>query len=99
MQNRGTPFLYIPDFSLAISSKESPKISVCSLEMVVIAHKSALQSLEASNLPPRPVSIIALSTLASEKAKIETMNVISKYVGNISGFFSAADLIWYRYLS
>ena len=75
----------MPAFSVAILGRVSPRTSEWSIEMVVIAQMSASTSLVESSLPPRPVSMTALSTLLREKASIEARKVASKYVGRISG--------------
>ena len=97
--SRGTPGLCIPAFSVAIFGRVSPRTSEWSIEMVVIAQMSASTSLVESSLPPRPVSMTALSTLLREKASIEARKVVSKYVGRISGSILPASLTSSRHAS
>ena len=69
------------------------------MEIVVITQRSASTNLVESNLPPNPVSIIALSILFSLNANIETKNVTSKKVGLQMGGIKLASLISFRNLS
>ena len=58
-------FLIIPAFSFAISSNEFPNKLVWSYPILVIIDISGLIILVLSNRPPKPVSIIAISTFSS----------------------------------
>ena len=68
----------MPAFSKAICSKEFPNLSVWSNEIEVITdNKGFFIVLVASYLPPKPVSIIAISTLLSAKyLKAEAVKIL-----------------------
>ena len=68
----------IPAFSNAMRSIVSPNIFVWSKLIEVIIDKIGVIIFVASNLPPRPVSIIAKSTFFLEKYKNAKRVVISK---------------------
>ena len=63
----GTFCLIIPAFSKAILGNVSPKISVWSLEILVIRETSGMIILVESKRPPKPTSITAISTFSSAK--------------------------------
>ena len=64
---QGTPGLMIPPFSCAIFRIVVPRICVCSNPIVVITETSGVMMFVASNLPPSPVSMTAISTCSSAK--------------------------------
>ena len=80
--------LIMPAFSPAINSRVSPRISVWSKPILVMAVRIGSQMLVLSSRPPNPTSIIAISTCCLRKYKNAKAVVISKKVGlrSMSGF-------------
>ena len=79
----GTLCLIIPAFCAAIKGRVSPKISIWSQPILVITERSGVIMLVESNLPPRPTSIIAISTCSRAKISKANATVISKNEGLI----------------
>ena len=80
---KGVSFLIIPAFSFAIDSKLSPKISLWSKEIGVIAVTFGETTLVESSLPPKPTSITAKSTFFLAKYVNAKAVVVSKKVEDI----------------
>ena len=80
---KGISFLIIPAFSFAIDSKLSPKISLWSKEIGVIAVTFGETTLVESSLPPKPTSITAKSTFFLAKYVNAKAVVVSKKVEDI----------------
>ena len=77
----GSPALRMPAFSYAMLASEFPRWRSWSNAMEVIAPTTGAMTLVASNRPPRPTSMTAVSTSARRKISKAMAVVTSKNVG------------------
>ena len=92
----GVVVFMIPAFSVAISGNVFPRRAIWSIPILVIILNIGLIILVLSNLPPNPVSIMAISTFSLAKYSKAIPTVISKKLGatfSINGFILFVKLV------
>ena len=77
----GTPGLIIPAFSRAIFASVLPKNSVWSMPILVMTDRTGVSTFVLSSLPPKPVSITAISTFCCTKYQNPRAVMVSKNEG------------------